>query len=405
MNNIAYSLPPAGSSLPKKYLFRTALSWCRNDGDIKPSFLHTPGFHILTTSSGTSALYLGLKTLKRLSNKKKVILPAYSCPQIIAAVCKAGLEPILCDVEPRTLGMIREDLNDKATSEVLAVIGVDLYGIPENMSNIKAHMKEKGIFVIEDSAQAFPSPSQSSLADVRYQGHDTSPDMIVYSFSRGKPFGLLYGGAILFSDENVFLAGKEIYSNIKEEDHAYFIVYFIRTMIYSIFFNPYLYWIPENIPWLKLGETLYRTDFKSKKMPKWAFHLGNEMIHFFEEIAMIRRKLEAIYTTHLARFKEEFILFPGNIEEHHILSRYPIIFKNKEVRNRILDVLKHAGLGATGSYPAPLDELEEIKQSIFLMRNHPNAKMISERILTLPLHEKVRTKDICNIEKIFEKYL
>ncbi|MCX7793579.1 MAG: DegT/DnrJ/EryC1/StrS family aminotransferase, partial [Thermodesulfovibrionales bacterium] len=51
-------------------------------------------------SSGKSALYLILKSLKRLSGERSnVIIPAYTCFSVPSAIKKAGLNVILCDIE------------------------------------------------------------------------------------------------------------------------------------------------------------------------------------------------------------------------------------------------------------------------------------------------------------------
>ncbi|CAD7772656.1 MAG: DegT/DnrJ/EryC1/StrS aminotransferase family protein [Candidatus Methanoperedenaceae archaeon GB50] len=55
--------------------------------------------HCLLVSSGTAALWLILKAAKEIEQKRnEVIIPAYTCPSVAAAVIRAGLKPILCDI-------------------------------------------------------------------------------------------------------------------------------------------------------------------------------------------------------------------------------------------------------------------------------------------------------------------
>src|SRR5262249_11056928 len=56
--------------------------------------------HVFLVSSGTAALALILTSLKRLSSRREVVLPAYTCFSVPAAVERAGLAIRLVDVDP-----------------------------------------------------------------------------------------------------------------------------------------------------------------------------------------------------------------------------------------------------------------------------------------------------------------
>ena len=85
------------------------------------------------TDSGTSALYLLLKYLKSTSKKTDVIIPAYTCPSIVAAVRKVGLNPVLCDLNIFDFSLKLEDFSIKVCDNTLAVLQVELFGIlPDN---------------------------------------------------------------------------------------------------------------------------------------------------------------------------------------------------------------------------------------------------------------------------------
>src|SRR5687767_5410319 len=58
--------------------------------------------HVFLVSSGTAALTLALKALKSASRRTGVVIPAYTCFSVPAAVSQAGLRPVLCDIDPRT---------------------------------------------------------------------------------------------------------------------------------------------------------------------------------------------------------------------------------------------------------------------------------------------------------------
>ena len=72
--------------------------------------------HVFLVSSGTAALTLTLMALKSSSRRTDVVIPAYTCFSVPAAVLKAGLRPVLCDINPSTFdfdhALLERTLND-----------------------------------------------------------------------------------------------------------------------------------------------------------------------------------------------------------------------------------------------------------------------------------------------------
>ena len=127
---------------------------------------------------------------------------------------------------------------------------------------------------------------------------------------------------------------------------------------------------------------------------------GTTVFKRFDSIRKTRLNLTAIYKQRLHGIREAFAYFPDFKCENIALLRFPLIFKDSSARDRILDALEKKGLGATGSFPVPLNELEGASNYLDKDRQYPNAKRISQRILTLPLHEYVTIDDIEKISKI-----
>ncbi|MFC1877504.1 DegT/DnrJ/EryC1/StrS family aminotransferase [Thermodesulfobacteriota bacterium] len=100
------------------------------------------------------------------------------------------------------------------------------------------------------------------------------------------------------------------------------------------------------------------------------------------------------------KYREQKICVKANEGENIALLRFPIIFKKRDVRDRILKSIEKKGLGATGNFPVPLNELERACDYLNKNETYPNAKEISERILTLPLHKYLNLVDIDNISQV-----
>ena len=395
------ALPPAGHSIG----FGTLLKACLSDSK-DPRFLNKwiENSQLYLVSSGTAALTLSLNALKKLSSKRKVILPSYSCPSVIASVIKADLKPVLSDLKSHCFQMDVDQLTSKLDSGTLAVIAVHLFGIPENIPDLKKLTAERGVVLIEDAAQAFGnkvhlSPQSSPLSADRYLG--SLGDIGIFSFGRGKPFTLLAGGAISVNNHELLKCVQEAYVSLPQADTSlYSFRYVLNLLFYSIFYHPKLYWIPERLPWLKLGETIFTLSFGIDRINPHVVKLGNKLISNFDEIRESRLKITEFYIEKLKGFRDEFTFFP---KTDGALLRFPIIFRSREKRDRILVELKKRGLGATGMYPVPLNEQEGVSPYFTGNETYPNAKFVSERILTLPIHEHVRVEDIEHIRQIIQK--
>ena len=111
--------------------------------------------------------------------------------------------------------------------------------------------------------------------------------------------------------------------------------------------------------------------------------------------------LAILYRKRLDGFREAFSYFPDFEGENIALLRFPLIFKEAAARDRILDELQRRGLGATGSFPVPLNDLEGACNYLDRDEKFSNATGISQRILTLPLHQYVTPDDIVRISKVF----
>ena len=93
--------------------------------------------HAFLVSSGKAALFLILSGLKRLTRKRKVILPAYTCFSVPSAIRMAGLEIVLCDIRPETLDFDFSQLRDLLDDDTMCVISTHLFGIPADVSKVR----------------------------------------------------------------------------------------------------------------------------------------------------------------------------------------------------------------------------------------------------------------------------
>lgn len=134
----------------------------------------------VSTSNGTSALHTALGALN-IGPGDEVIVPSYSFIASSFCVLHSGAVPVFADVNREDHVISVNDVRNKITSRTKAVIVVHLYGIVADMDPLIELARERGLYVIEDCAQAHGGV---------YKGKKTGTlgDIGCFSFCQSKHF-------------------------------------------------------------------------------------------------------------------------------------------------------------------------------------------------------------------------
>jgi len=381
-------LPPAGNSISFLSVVRTITAAQPAQDPLGGIFRRK----LVYLSSGSAAIALCLSSIAGLRERRKVVFPAYTCPSLLAAVLKSGLTPVLCDLEPGGFLMDIESLAEKVDEETLAIMPVHLFGIPERIQAISDLALAKGAYVIEDATQALGNTIESN-----YLG--SFGDFGILSFRRGKPLSLLGGGAVIINNPELARSLDEGFHSLKERDQPSTFPYVLSLMIYSILFNPRLYWIPQGIPWLKLGRTEY-VEISTARMNPKVLCIAQSVLPDFEKIRSRRIELTRMYLDILEPHRDKFLFLPERGNELSLL-RFPILFKDPGARDKSYFALQRKGLGASRFYPDPVNRIPSVPRSVIWNDgSFPNAECVSRTILTLPLHDRVSADDVTSIASI-----
>lgn len=382
-------LPPAAAPVELKSFFYAMKGFFCEDEILKKREYELKRFfgvkHIFLVSSGKAALYLILKSISKISKERSdVIVPAYTCFSVPSAIKKAGLKIELCDIEEKRFDFNYAHLRRLLDHKTLCVIGTHLFGIPIDIERLIEICHERGIFVIEDAAQAM---------GVYYKGKflGTFGDIGFFSLGRGKNLCAGNGGIIItnsepiaseISKEYTFLEKMKFYSKLRE---------FLKIMLMDIFINPFLYWIPSSIKFLKIGETVYYEDFPVMRLSGVQAGFLSSWQERLRKLSDIRRKNSDIM------IKKIGVDMPENIP----YTRLPLILKDKETRDFLHNISKREGLGLEKMYPYPLNEIQQLRED-FNGKKYPASKKISETLITLPTHSFLKEKDIEKITYIIQ---
>ena len=167
---IGRTLPPAASPIPWDNILRAGLTCFSKstlpieqfENNLKSYF---GAKHCFLLSSGKAALTIILKALHEIyPNKDEVLIPAFTCYSVPAAIKRAGLKIKLCDLDINTLDFNRKDLQkiadeDKHNKKLLCVIPTHLFGIPSDVKCCRS-MFDHDVTIIEDVAQAMGTEHQ-----------------------------------------------------------------------------------------------------------------------------------------------------------------------------------------------------------------------------------------------------
>ncbi len=152
--------------------------------------------YAIACNSGTSGLHAAL-VAAGVGPGDEVISPGLTVVMDAYATIHTGATPVFADVNPDTFTIDPEDLRAKITPKTRAIIVVSLQGLSVDIDPIMTIARERGIKVIEDSAQTmlgtYKGRTAGALADIG-----------VFSFENKKHMTCgSEGGMIVTNDEHL----------------------------------------------------------------------------------------------------------------------------------------------------------------------------------------------------------
>ncbi len=151
--------------------------------------------YAITVNSWTSGLVAIFGSLD-LEKGDEVILPPWTMTACMASILNWDLVPVFCDIEKNTFNIDPNEIEKKITKKTKAILAVDIFGHPVNVSEIRKICKKHNLKFILDCAQ---SPYS------KYKGKFSSEyaDVAGYSFNYHKHISTGEGGVIVTSDKKI----------------------------------------------------------------------------------------------------------------------------------------------------------------------------------------------------------
>jgi len=311
--------------------------------------------------------------------RREVIVPAYTCYSVPAAIIRAGLQPRLCDVDPVTLSPRLDDLQRFDARRVLAIVSANLYGVPNDLAALESAAQQMGAFMLDDSAQSLG-------ARIGGRAVGTFGDIGLYSFDKGKNITTLQGGALVARAGVLAHAVERHYGRLPAAGVMDTLQLLVKLPIYAALLRPNLYGTVRKLPFLGLGRTVYEERYPITRLSTMLGGLAARMFQRLQTINQTRtgnarRMIDALRGVSGIQTIEPL---PG---AEPVYVRLPLLVADAKQREALLSGFDVAGIGATASYPLALCDVPEVARALPEDdRNMSGARQVANSIVTLPTH-------------------
>lgn len=315
------------------------------------------GGHAIAVANGTVALQLGLTSLG-IGRGDQVIVPNFTFGASINAIIHAGATPVLADVDYATWTLDLVELSKLITPQTKAIMPVHLYGQPARMDEIKAIALEKGLFVIEDCAEALGATYKD-----RRIGLDG--DCTCFSFFANKTITTGEGGMVVFKDVKLAERARIL------RDHGM---------------------SPQKRYWHDYPGFNFR-------MTNMQAAIGVAQMDRIEDFLTRRKVVFQTYDA-LLQGRHNISLLPKNSWSENSYWLYTIILKGykNDTRDQLIAQLGYRGIDARpGFYPMHLmDPYHE-----FATGKYPVSSYLSANSISLPSSPGLSNEEVNHITTIF----
>jgi len=323
--------------------------------------------HAIATNSGTDACIAALASLYDFGAKRgdEIIVPATTFVATANAVLAAGFIPKFVDINPETLNIDPEKIEEVITEKTRAIMVVHLMGKPCDMDKILKIAKEHDLMVIEDSCEAHGAQYKG-----KYIG--TIGDMGTFSFYCAHVVICGEGGVVVTDNNKIADVVKSVKTHGRPTNSIYF-------------------------DFQRFGLNLRMNDLTAA--------IGIEGIEQFDETFKKRKKNMYNLLEGLKDLNEYVYLIKE--EKHEVISphAFPIVLKDKKYNcKKFYKYLESKDIQCKtlfGSLPTQHKAFEFLG---YKKGSFPVAEYVGENGLHFGIHQYLSNDDIIYINDAIQGY-
>ena len=306
--------------------------------------------YTIAVNSGTAALQAALYALD-IKHGDEVLIPSFTFVATANSVLSTGAKPVFVDILKDNFTMDPDQLEKKITKKTKAIVPVHLYGNVAYLDKISEIAKKFNIPIIEDSAQSLGSTFKNKHTGTFFE-------MGCYS---------MYPAKVMTAGEGGFIV-----TNSKK----------LRDKLLMI----------RNHGMVKGYDT--RILGLNLRLPEINAAIAQVQMKKLPKFLKARQKNAELLTELLSKSN---LTLP--IQRKHEKVNWYLYTVTSPKRNTLLKKLNEKGVGAASYYPTPVHKTPFYKSKTKL----PITEWAASKVLSLPIHPKVTTKNIEFISKsIFE---
>jgi UDP-2-acetamido-2-deoxy-ribo-hexuluronate aminotransferase len=305
---------------------------------------------VIPCANGTDALQLAYMALD-LQPGDEILVPAFNYVAAAEAAVLLGLIPVFADVDPETFNLDPESARMSIGPKTKALVAVHLFGQGCNMEALDDLCREKGIFLIEDNAQAIGA----EIIQGKFAGKKLGTMGIIgtTSFFPSKNLGCMGDGGALFCQEEAMAARIRMMANHGQR---------VRYQYDEIGINSRL----DSIQAAVLGV----------KLP------------YLASFNQTRQMAAAVYDRELASSSRMQIPFRAGFSSH-VFHQYTLTLETEEIRNQVRQRLAEEGVQSMIYYPRPLHLHPAYQSEKYPKGSFPVSENLANRVLSLPIHSEM----------------
>lgn len=312
---------------------------------------------VIACANGTDALQIALMALG-LEKGDEVIVPAFTYVATAEVIGLLGLKPVMIDVNPQSFNITADLVAEAITDKTKLIVPVHLFGQCTDMEPILRLSQEKGISIVEDTAQAIGAAYTFADGSVKKAG--CIGDIGTTSFFPSKNLGCFGDGGALYTNNSDLAEKIRMIANHGQS------VQYIHDII----------GVNSRLDGLQAG--ILRV--KLKELDDFAFR-RNQVADYYDEHL---RDISSIETP----FRQ-----PNST---HVFHQYTIKVKDKQ-RDNLKKYLASKDIPSMVYYPMPLHHQKAFKDIGKTIGNLDISEQLCSEVLSLPIHTEMEAEQLTYI--------
>lgn len=311
--------------------------------------------YISLFNNGTIALVVALQALGLKTGE--VITTPYTFLATAHAIAWNNLTPVFVDIDPVTSNIDPIAVEQAITSDTVAILPVHCYGIPCDVEALQNIANEHSLKLVYDAAHAF---------GVKYKNRSllSYGDLSTVSFHATKVFNTFEGGAIICHSAEM----KQRIDQLKN---------------FGI-----------------VDETTVNDVSLNGKLSEVHAAFGLLQLKSIDQVLVSRQRVDQHYRNLLEDVKGIHCLQREGLDKDNY-SYFPIIISDAYplTRNQLFEKLKQHNIFSRKYFYPLMTDLNIYKQ---YKSDTPNAKLLSEQVLCLPMYPNLDKDTIQKIVQIIK---